>query len=90
MTITRCRNCIYYNNKETYNCKLFNIKRRPESFCDCGEGTIQEHYMPERTATWIRKNDSYICSYCNEQSCCAGDFCPDCGAKMINIKEEIL
>lgn len=30
----------------------------------------------------------YICSNCGEISCCKGNFCPDCGAKMRRGGEE--
>ena len=32
---------------------------------------------------WIHEGDSsYRCSVCGEISCCTGNYCPDCGAKM--------
>lgn len=92
MEIVRCRNCVHYGKNEKYLCSLYQIKKRPEGFCDCGEASIKEnieHYMPERTGEWIQKYDHYICSICGNQSCCAGDYCPDCGAKM-KMKEVIL
>lgn len=40
--------------------------------------------VPERNVgKWIKVGDnSYRCSVCGEVSCCNGNFCPDCGAKM--------
>lgn len=38
---------------------------------------------PTRHGKWIKVGDnSYKCSRCNEISCCEGNFCVDCGAKM--------
>ena len=40
--------------------------------------------VPERNVgKWIKVGDnSYMCSVCGEVSCCNGNFCPDCGARM--------
>ena len=35
--------------------------------------------------TWIKMDDdglAFKCSACGEISCCAGNYCTDCGAKM--------
>lgn len=38
---------------------------------------------PTRHGKWIKVGDNtYRCSRCNEVSCCNGNFCTDCGAKM--------
>ena len=42
--------------------------------------------VPERNVgKWIKVGDnSYRCSVCGEVSCCNGNFCPDCGARMVD------
>lgn len=43
---------------------------------------------PTRHGKWIKVGDNtYRCTRCNEVSCCNGNFCTDCGAKM--DKEEL-
>lgn len=38
---------------------------------------------------WIKVGDnSYRCSVCGDVSCCMGDYCPDCGAKMRKETED--
>ena len=38
---------------------------------------------PTRHGKWIKVGDNtYRCSRCNEVSCCNGNFCTDCGAKL--------
>ena len=38
---------------------------------------------PTRLGKWIKVGDNtYRCSRCNEVSCCNGNFCTDCGARM--------
>lgn len=38
---------------------------------------------PIRHGKWIKVGDNtYRCSRCNEVSCCNGNFCTDCGARM--------
>ena len=38
--------------------------------------------LPKR-GEWVAMSDvSYKCSVCGETSCCRGNFCSDCGAKM--------
>lgn len=46
--------------------------------------------VPKRNVgKWIKVGDnSYKCSVCDEISCCNGNFCPDCGAKMEGEKDE--
>ena len=40
---------------------------------------------PTRHGKWIKVGDNtYRCSRCNEVSCCNGNFCTDCGARMEN------
>ena len=39
--------------------------------------------VPVVRGRWIHEGDSsYRCSVCGEISCCNGNYCPDCGAKM--------
>ena len=41
-----------------------------------------------RHGKWIKVGDNtYRCSRCNEVSCCNGNFCTDCGAKMEGEEE---
>lgn len=43
---------------------------------------------PTKHGYWTKVGDnSHKCSICDEISCCAGYYCPDCGAKMDEIKE---
>lgn len=46
--------------------------------------------VPERNVgKWIKVGDnSYMCSVCGEVSCCNGNFCPDCGADMIERRTD--
>lgn len=38
---------------------------------------------PVKHGKWIKVGDNtYRCSRCNEVSCCNGNFCTDCGARM--------
>jgi hypothetical protein len=38
---------------------------------------------PIQHGKWIKVGDNtYRCSQCNEVSCCNGNFCTDCGARM--------
>ena len=37
---------------------------------------------PVRHGHWIENFGTYKCSECGEISCCRGNYCPDCGAKM--------
>ena len=40
---------------------------------------------PIQHGKWIKVGDNtYRCSRCNEVSCCNGNFCTDCGARMEN------
>ena len=40
---------------------------------------------PVKRGKWEKVGDnSYKCSNCSEVSCCKGNYCPDCGAKMEN------
>lgn len=37
---------------------------------------------------WIKRGDnSWECSVCHEISCCNGNYCVDCGAKMDEVEE---
>lgn len=44
------------------------------------------HYIevePVKHGHWINRGDnSWECSECHEISCCTGNYCVDCGAKM--------
>ena len=45
--------------------------------------SINPNVQEVKHGKWIKVGDnSYRCSVCNEVSCCNGNFCPDCGAKM--------
>ena len=35
-----------------------------------------------KVGRWIPVGDMWRCSECKELSCCQGNFCSDCGAKM--------
>ena len=37
---------------------------------------------PVRHGKWIDREGSWECSECHEISCCNGNYCPNCGAKM--------
>lgn len=36
----------------------------------------------QKKGKWIDLGRVYECSVCHERSCCAGNYCPDCGAGM--------
>ena len=37
---------------------------------------------------WIKRGDnSWECSVCHEISCCNGNYCVDCGARMDEVEE---
>ena len=39
---------------------------------------------------WIRRGDnSWECSECHEISCCKGNYCVDCGAKMFDKDTDV-
>ena len=44
---------------------------------------------PVKHGQWIKVGDSsWECSACHEVSCCKGNYCPDCGARMTEGSEE--
>ena len=44
---------------------------------------IEALEQPEqKKGKWIDLGGVYECSVCHERSCCAGNYCPNCGAKM--------
>ena len=49
---------------------------------------LKEYFMPsaERVGHWISIEDGLLhkCSVCGEKSCCKGNYCPDCGARMVS------
>ena len=45
------------------------------------ESLPKEDVAPIIHAHWIGTG-AFECSVCHERSCCAGNYCPDCGAKM--------
>ena len=42
--------------------------------------------LPKR-GEWIEADGFYKCSVCGELECCRGKYCPDCGAKMMEVQE---
>ena len=36
----------------------------------------------QKQGKWIGLGEVFECSVCHERSCCTGNYCPDCGAKM--------
>lgn len=42
---------------------------------------------PQKTGYWIKYGRLYQCSECKELSCCQGNFCNECGAKMVDPQE---
>lgn len=41
-----------------------------------------------KSGRWIRRGDnSWECSECHEISCCKGNYCVDCGARMDEVGE---
>lgn len=45
--------------------------------------TIEE----QKKGKWIDLGGISECSICHERSCCAGNYCPDCGADMRKVEE---
>ena len=44
---------------------------------------MEQWFEHLRHGKWIKVGDNtYRCSRCNEVSCCNGNFCTDCGARM--------
>ena len=42
----------------------------------------------QRTGQWIDEGDrNYRCSKCQELSCCMGNYCSECGAKMQEVEK---
>lgn len=46
--------------------------------------TIEER----KKGKWIDLGAVFECSVCHERSCCAGNYCSDCGADMRDEEEE--
>ena len=43
---------------------------------------------PIKHGRWIKRGDnSWECSVCHEISCCNGNYCVDCGARMDEVEE---
>ena len=43
-----------------------------------------EEVEPIKHGQWIKRGDnSWECSECHEISCCKGNYCVDCGARMV-------
>ena len=43
---------------------------------------------PVKHGRWIKRGDnSWECSVCHEISCCNGNYCVDCGARMEEVEE---
>jgi len=44
------------------------------------------HVVEVKHGKWITlspdKSSYFVCSVCEEISCCRGNYCPDCGARM--------
>lgn len=38
----------------------------------------------QKNGEWRPESNGYICSACNNWSCCNAPYCPECGAKMAN------
>ena len=68
----------YYEGiSQGFNLAIYDVKETP---------TIEAE--PTRHGKWIKVGDNtYRCSRCNEVSCCNGNFCTDCGARM-EIEDE--
>lgn len=53
-----------------------------------GAGQEPIIFIKERHGRWIKRGDnSWECSACREISCCNGNYCVDCGAKMDEVEE---
>ena len=52
--------------------------------CDAFDIAIEAlREEPRKKGKWIDLGGGvFDCSVCHERSCCAGSYCPDCGAKM--------
>ena len=45
-------------------------------------------YIKVKHGRWIKQGDnSWECSVCHEISCCNGNYCVDCGARMDEVGE---
>ena len=51
-----------------------------------GDMEVWELPFAEWTGEWIPIGDGslYQCSECGETSCCKGNYCPDCGTRMVS------
>lgn len=54
-----------------------------EKEAEAVDTAIKALKQPEqKKGKWIDLGGISECSICHERSCCAGNYCPDCGAKM--------
>lgn len=54
-----------------------------------GYKEAKEVFAPTKHGRWIKRgDDSWECSVCHEISCCNGNYCVDCGAKMDEVKND--
>lgn len=56
-------------------------------FCIDDLSTMPSAQSEQKKGKWIDLGgDAFECSVCHEISCCAGNYCPDCGIKMEGIR----
>lgn len=47
-----------------------------------------QEYVKVKHGRWIKRGDnSWECSVCHEISCCNGNYCVDCGARMDEVEK---
>lgn len=51
-------------------------------FCINHLSTMPSIQPEQKKGKWIDLEGVFECPVCHERSCCAGNYCPDCGAKM--------
>ena len=67
-----CKTCAEYDSEKGYCPKLCEVILR----------TVEE-LAPSIKGKWEMVGDNaWKCSVCGEISCCRGNYCPDCGARM--------
>lgn len=75
--------------------KAINTAEKMYSVCDTGNITDYKDLViealevlpsAERVGYWIPIGDGslHTCSVCGEKSCCKGNYCTDCGARMVS------